>query len=182
MTGSKRHKFLAPEVLDEAAEEFFELARRDGIHTALVGGRAFQLYGSDRLTGDIDIASYSAFGDLPEESLLRIGGFKTHASNGTPADIIIRDDDYAALFEASIDDCVKLDNYPWPVASPEYLAAMKMVAGRGKDTVDLEWLILSGELDNNRARKIIGKYLGPYAAKEFDRLVDETEWKASRGR
>ena len=52
MTSSKRHKMLAPEILDEAAIEIFDIIDEEGIRAALIGGRALQLYGSDRLTGD----------------------------------------------------------------------------------------------------------------------------------
>jgi hypothetical protein len=63
----------------------------------------------------------------------------------------------------------------------EYIAAMKMAAGRARDAADLEFLISHQIIDRVKTRRIVHRYLGPYAAKEFDALVSEIEWKVSRG-
>jgi hypothetical protein len=74
-----------------------------------------------------------------------------------------------------------MSGVPVPVVRPEHLVAMKMVAGRARDTADLEFLIGSGTADPVKSRKVVKKFLGLFAAKEFDRLVDEIAWKKSRG-
>jgi predicted LPLAT superfamily acyltransferase len=57
------------------------------------------------------------------------------------------------------------------VASPAYLAAMKMVARRTKDEADLEALIDSGELDLNEARQVVQRLLGDYAADDLESYI-----------
>lgn len=177
-----RYKFLSPEVLDEAAEELYELADKDGVDVALIGGRALQLYGSTRLTGDVDFAAYEPFGDLRNEGPLTMGGFKTHTSNGTPADIVICDDDFASLYEEAVEKAVLLEGYDVPVATLEHITAIKMVANRGKDNLDFNWIVTESDVDLKKAREIVKRHLGAFAAKEFDLDVEEAVWKASRGR
>jgi len=69
-----------------------------------------------------------------------------------------------------------------PVVDPKHLAAIKMAAGRGSHRLDLEYLITSGELDEDEAEKIIKKYLGLFAADEFGRIAARAKWNAGRGR
>jgi hypothetical protein len=182
MTGRTRHKFLAPAVLAEATTEIAILAKDERVQVALIGGYAMQLYGSDRLTGDVDVAAYEPIEELPVGKSLSFGGFQTKAPNGAPVDIVIRDDEYAPLYEEVISKAIRTRLAAMPVARAEYIAAMKMAAWRGKDDLDLQWLIANKKINERKTRKIIAKYLGLYAADEFDRLVDEVRWKVSRGR
>ena len=141
-----------------------------------------QLYGSDRLTGDVDIAAVERLKALPRGKALSFGGEQTRAPNGVPVDLVLRNDDYASLYDEAIEQAARIRGVPVPVAKQEYLAAMKMVAGRSRDTADLEFLIASGAVSSSKARKIIRKHLGIYAADEFDRVAEEIKWRASRGR
>lgn len=179
---SSGKKFLDPALLMEAVEQVGALAKAEGVRVALIGGFALQLYGSNRLTGDVDFAAEERVRALPPGPALSFGGEQTEAPNGVPVDVVIRDDDYAGLYEEAVAKAVRVKGVTVPVVRPEYLAAMKMVAGRGRDATDLEFLIASGTVRPERTRKIVKKHLGPYAAGEFDRIVDEVEWKASRGR
>jgi hypothetical protein len=177
------YKFLSPEKLDEAVKQVAEIAKVDRAPVALIGGYALQLYGSDRLTGDIDvIGDRRAEGMLPGGKPLSFGGAQTRAPNGVPVDLVLRDDVYANLYEEALDKSVRLKGVPMPVARPEYIAAMKLAAGRAKDMADLEWLILTKTADAKKARVVFSRTLGPYAAQEWDRLVDEVAWKTSRGK
>jgi len=182
MTGSSRRRFLAPEVLGEAVAEIAAIAKHEHVHAALIGGFAMQLYGSDRLTGDIDIAATERLQELPRGKRLSFGGEQTRAPNGVPVDLVLRSDDYAALYDEAIEKAGKLKGVFFPVARPEHLAAMKMVAGRTRDLSDLEFLITSGTVDVRKAKDVIRRHLGVYAAGEFGLLVEEVRWKASRGR
>ena len=182
MTGKGPKRFLDPAMLAQALAQVAELAKSEGVRIALLGGFALQHYGSDRLTGDIDVAAEERVHGLPRGTPLSFGGEQTEAPNGVPVDVVVRDDDYAPLYEEALERAPRVRGVPVPVVRPEYLAAMKMVAGRARDTADLEFLLTSGTADPAKTRKIIKKHLGPYAAQEFDRIVDETAWKASRGR
>jgi hypothetical protein len=176
-----RKRFLAPEVLEETARIVYEIAQGERVPIALIGGYAMQLYGSDRLTGDIDIAAAERLKRLPRGKALSFGGQQTTV-NGVPVDLVVRKDDYAALYEEAIEKARAVTGVFYPVAQPEHLAAMKMAAGRSRDLSDLEFLIASKTLDVLKATKVIHKHLGVYAAGEFTRLVEEVRWKASRGR
>jgi hypothetical protein len=70
-----------------------------------------------------------------------------------------------------------------PIVLLEYIAAMKLVAGRTKDIADLEFLISSGKLDLPSAREIIEGYVGgQYAVDSFNAIVMEVEWKMKAGK
>lgn len=175
-----KKKFLSLEVLDEAAREIALAASDEGVRAALIGGYALQLYGSTRLTGDVDVAAAEPIRALPGGKALSFGGYQTEAPSGVPVDLVLRDDDYAPLYAEALERAVEVEGAPMPVATPEHLAAMKMVAGRARDQADLEWLVTSGVADVREARRVIKRHLGPYAAGEFDLFVEEARWRAAR--
>jgi hypothetical protein len=116
---------------------------------------------------------------------LSFGGFQTEAPNGVPVDFVRRDDDYAPLYEEALSRATTMPDVIGPyvrIVRLEYIAAMKMVAGRARDHADLEWIVLRSGADLPKTRRIVKQYLGTYAAQEFDRLVEEARWRASRGR
>ena len=175
----RRSKFVGPQQLDEAIAYIANI--RKGVSVVLVGGAAMQLYGSPRLTHDVDVASATNLG-VKSSGRLSFGGVKTKAPNGVKVDIIVRNDDYAPLYEEAIEAAQSMSGIPLPVVPPEYLAAMKMATGRhGKDDDDLEYLIMSGSLNLGRTRDILRRHLGNYAVTEFDAEVEIAEWKKSSG-
>ncbi|MBN1945328.1 MAG: hypothetical protein JW797_06595 [Bradymonadales bacterium] len=179
----QRSKFLDPATLDEAIRQIAELASLENVRLALIGGYAMQFYGSPRLTGDVDMAADGMLGSLPPGEPLSFGGFRTRSPNGVPVDLVLRHDEFRPLYEEAIAQARTLPGAHAPVVTPEHLAAMKMVAGRnGKDDADLEFLIASGVVDLIEARKIIHRFLGPYAAREFDRTVELVQWKKDTGK
>jgi hypothetical protein len=147
----------------------------------IVGGLAMQHYGSDRLTGDVDVAAGRVLAGLAPVRDLTFGGVAAVTPAGLPVDLIVRNDVYADLFDEAIFAGVRVPDLPAPVVRPEYLVAMKMVAGRGKDWLDLEALLALGVVDLARARAVVGKHLGPFAVQEFDRIVEEVAWRTSGG-
>lgn len=174
-----RHRFLSMEKLEEAAKGVAALAKRQGIKTAIAGGFACQMYGSPRLTGDLDILSSKAtIRGLPRGKALSFGGHSTEL-NGIPIDIIVRDDDYTGLYNEALRTSVRSDF--GKIVKPEYLAAMKLATARDKDELDLKFLIEHAVILAD-ARRVIRKYLGLYAVDEFNRIVDEVDWEKSRGR
>ncbi|KKW45662.1 MAG: hypothetical protein UY96_C0017G0063 [Parcubacteria group bacterium GW2011_GWB1_56_8] len=178
----RAHKFLAPELLEEAVEQVAAIAKHERVRVALIGGFALQLYGSTRLTGDVDFASDVRLDALPPGPSLSFGGEQTQAPNGVPVDIVLRDDKYAELYDEALAQAIHQRGVPVPVARPEHLAAMKMVAGRARDDADLEFLVASGVVDVKKALAVIKEHLGSYAEDEFGELVEEILWKAGRGR
>ena len=173
-------RFLDPKQLESAAAEVGALAKQEGVRVALIGGFALQHYGSDRLTGDIDFAAASILNGLPGGPPLSFGGVQTTSPSGVPVDLVVREDDYRGLYEEALEKAVQVEGLPVLLVLPEYLAAMKMAAARDRDLLDLEFLLRARAVDAAKARHIIYRHLGPYAAQELDRLVDEVEWKRHR--
>lgn len=179
---SKRVKFLDPKEIDEAIAEVAELARENGTDIALIGGVAMAVYGSDRLTKDVDFASYDEY--IPGLSPLKrlsFGGVAATTSKGHPVDLVVRDDGYRDLYVSAVEHA-RDEGLAVRVVTPEYLAALKMAAARDKDEIDLKYLVSTAPdgIDLVLTRALIRKYLGEYAAREFDQVVSEVEWKRGR--
>ena len=173
-------KFLNPEDIEETISEIAEIATQAGIETVLVGGVAMSVYGSDRLTKDVDVACRDEY--LPSMKMLKnlsFGGISAKSPSGHSVDIIVRNDAYRSLYIAAIENA-RDEGLALRVVSPEYLAALKMAASRDKDRLDLEILYHLEVLDIKKTRSIIRQYLGEYATREWDSLISEFEWKSSR--
>jgi len=173
-------RFPEPAKLEEAAKQLTAKAADAGVRAALVGGYALQHYGSGRLTEDVDFA---ATGEIEARKIRRLsfGGWVIKAPNKIESDWIVRADAYEKLYEEAIKTARKTSG-GYLIARPEYLAATKMVAGRDKDYDDLLWLLQQDDLVNrNKAREIVGRLLGAYAADDFDRAAEEADWRKSRG-
>ncbi len=173
-------KLLGPEVLVRAMRDTIELAREQGVSVALAGGAAMYLaYGSQRLTADIDFVADAPLRQVRRLKALSFGGQRLLVG-GVETDIIVRNDEFEALYDAGLYHAALNRELGARVVRAEYLFAMKMLAGRDKDHEDMAYLIVSGEVDLPRARKVIVKFLGHYAAREFDALVEEARWMAQR--
>ncbi len=175
-------KFVDPARLTEALNQIAQLAKKEGVRVALCGGFAMQLYGSDRLTGDLDVVANKLITTLPEGTPLTFGGNQTEAPNGVPTDIIVRTDQAKKIYTAALTAAKRISSVPVPVVTPEFLAVMKLVAKRGKDELDLEFLIKSKVIDLKKTRALVEKLVGWFAADEFDSYVSVAQWKASQGK
>lgn len=165
-----------------AAQQAAIIARENHQRAALLGGLAMQLYGSPRLTSDIDIVTARELEGLVPEGLLTFGGYKSTTPNGVPIDVIIRDDDFRPLYEAALNHAGRLRGIPILVVRPEYLAAIKLASARPKDEADLDFLIVDGPFDMDKTLKIVRKYMGVYAVQEFKAHVEIAHWKRSTGK
>lgn len=136
--------FLDEESAKQAIERVGTLAEENGIDWALIGGVAMSLYGSDRLTKDIDIIA-SELLPVPKSQVagqLRQGGerYNTPTEKKTVAvDWIIRRDEFKKLFEQALKEAVKIGGIP--VLTPEWLVILKFIAGRFKDQEDAVFLL-----------------------------------------
>jgi predicted nucleotidyltransferase len=171
-----RAQYLSPEQIEEAVKEVSRLARQQGIHLALIGGYALQLYGSRRLTADVDFCADGIVSGLKAGPRLSFGGQQVIASNGVVVDLIMRSDDYEALYEDALQRSRPMTGVKAPVASLEHLLAMKLQAGRGKDLADLEYIISQDFLNVTKARKLVRDFVGgAYAVRDLDSLLLEAE-------
>lgn len=189
MTVPSGLKALAPFLLAEVATILGDLASQQETTVALVGGFALQYFGSPRLTGDVDVISDAPLRALEPAKTLSFGGQKTTVvAPGNevvgvhvpvPVDVIVRDDEFASLYEDALGHVVD-KGAPLPIVEPEYIAAMKLVARRPKDEEDLAFMVTSKIIDLDKAEGVIRKHLGgAFAAREFKALVAEAVWRAS---
>lgn len=177
----KRVKFLDPRVIDETLAEVAEIAVREHVDVAVVGGVAMMAYGSDRLTKDVDVASVDEYlPGLAEVSRLSFGGVVARTPGGRLVDLIVRDDEYRDLYCAAVDGA-RDEGLPLRVVAPEYLLVLKMAAARDKDVLDVRYLLGAGIVDLKAARLIVREHLGEYAARELDVVVAEVEWRKGGG-
>jgi len=173
-------KFLNSSDVEATLNEIFELSSRTNIEVALAGGVAMELFGSDRLTKDVDFVCAAILPYIKVTKQLAIGGVSGLTAQGYPVDLIIRDDEYFELYQEALAHSIALPDQPLKVIAPEYLAAMKMVAGRDKDELDLKTLIRLEAIDLAQTEDIIRRHLGRYAVKEFKSLVSEVAWLKSK--
>lgn len=169
-------KFIGPDQIVKAIEETRLLVGR--VKLVIGGGVAMQAYGSDRLTKDVDFVAKSLPGGLPLGKKLSFGGLSTKTPSGIPICIIVRSDDYESLYREAFERSVRREGID--LIAPEYLAAMKLVAGRTKDELDLLFLLMNNALRLPRARAIIKKHLGAYALDDFNSRLMEAEWRRKR--
>lgn len=136
----------------EALEIIGEIADSQGIDWALCGGVAMQIYGSPRLTKDLDFIASGVMPLAPVKHL-SFGGHRYQVETSrqiVDADWIVRRDAWKDLFKAALADAVDINGVP--VVSPEWLVLLKWAAGRPKDEEDAVFLLQSG-LVNRRKMK-----------------------------
>jgi hypothetical protein len=165
MTSEAFKKYLGPKEMERVISKVVEIVHMDGV--ALCGGAAMQVYGSDRLTKDVDFLSFEVPSLLKNRKRLTFGG-SGGTVDGVPTDFIVRDDDYKDLYEAALTTAKFDRSAGCRVVRASYLAAMKLAARRDKDELDLKTLIENDVLPLRETRAIINEHLGRYAMDEFN--------------
>src|SRR6266545_3621223 len=126
----------------EAAQQAGRLAEQEEIEWAVAGGLAMHLYGSPRLTKDVDIIA-SRHLSLEPQHRLAFGGSSYTLQVGKYAvqvDWIVRSDGYQKYYRAALKDAIKLPN-DIRIVTPEWLVILKYNAGRQKDLDDIVFLL-----------------------------------------
>ena len=177
-----KKKMLSVEQVEKSLIEIQELSKQEQISCLLVGGVALQYYGSDRFTADVDFVAPEALPGLTPETPLSFGGYQSHTPSGVPVDWIVRSDDYQELYEEALRNPRWIEGVPVPVVAPEYLLAMKMVARRRKDELDVETLLELGVVDTEKALKLVKRLLGAYAADDLRAHLQMAEWNRLRAK
>jgi hypothetical protein len=145
---------------DESAMETIEtvgkLADENDIEWALAGGLAVILYGSDRLTKDVDIIASKKL-PLESEGILVQGGqrYAVRTSKKVVAvDWITRNDEAKKFYQQALKDAVMI--HDTPILTPEWLVILKYIAGRFKDHEDAVFLLSQkGLVDRRKIKKMI---------------------------
>ena len=125
-----------------AVRKLAEIAEDEKVEWALAGGIAMHLYGSSRLTKDVDVISLKrlslkavrpiGFGGESYEVL--VGKKKVHI------DWIVREDNYRGYYVQALKDAATLKD-GLRIITPEWLAILKYIAGREKDLSDIIFLL-----------------------------------------
>ena len=149
-------RFLSREALMAAAKHV--AATHPNERIAIVGGTAAQIWGAPRLTSNLDVIAESDLGYKGEPST--IGGVRT-VEGGIELNVITRLDEWARLYEDALYAAVRVEGVPLPVVTPEFLVAMKMVAGRLQDK------FANSQLTAERSNRVDAPYI-----KEFPLVLE----------
>jgi hypothetical protein len=149
-----------------AAQDLNEQARRKGVRAAVCGGLALHFYGFTRATKDVDFVAANTL-NLPSVRPLTFGGECYLVKLGgqeIPVNWIVRDDDYQELYQAALSEAMPTDK-DFLLVTPEWMVILKMFAGRGKDEMDLLWLLRAdGLVDRQKVLDLLRQHLGRAAA------------------
>jgi hypothetical protein len=149
-----------------AALKVVDLAVESDIDCALCGGIAMQIYGFTRATRDVDFVA-SELLPLVGARQLNFGGAAYSIKVGRmdiEVDWIVRDDDKQEVYEAALADAVTIAPEGLPIITPEWMVILKNFAGRGKDHLDLLWLLRQDDLvDRKLVERHVKKLFGRFA-------------------
>ncbi len=131
----------------EAAQKMGQLAAQQEIEWAVAGGLAMYIYGSPRLTKDVDIIASQNLSLTPDHPLgfggnsytLQIGKYAVQV------DWIVRTDGYRKYYRAALTDSVVMPS-GLRVITPEWMVILKINAGRQKDLDDAVFLLQQPQL------------------------------------
>jgi hypothetical protein len=172
----------------KAALEIARIAKEIDSRVALCGGLAMHVYGFSRATKDIDLIGDKKL-PLKEIRTLSFGGVAYSVEVGgknIEVDIIIRDDDVKKLYDQALSSSKINKSIGLRVISPEFMVILKYLAGRGKDHIDLMWILREENLVNRELVKtIVKKEMGRHsywAMRDLDQLFLEADLLSARDR
>lgn len=149
-----------------AATLIREQAAKEKVAYALAGGIAMHLYGYLRATQDVDMLATDKLA-LPAERQLSFGGESYVVKVGAReinVDVIVRDDFFRAFYAAALRDA-QTTRDGWRVITPEWMVILKYLAGRGKDQLDLLWLLREPDLvDRAEVARLLEQTAGQTSA------------------
>lgn len=154
MLANAANPTLATDTGLEAAQQVGQLAAQEEIEWALAGGLAMHLYGSPRLTKDVDIIASKDLSLTPQHPL-NFGGSSYTLQVGkysVQIDWIVRSDAYQAFYRNALKEALRLPN-GLRVISAEWLVILKYNAGRQKDLDDIVFLLRQENLVDRPAVK-----------------------------
>ncbi len=126
----------------EAAQKMGQLAAQEKVEGAVAGGLAMYIYGSPRMTKDVDIIASNHLSLTPDHPL-GFGGSNYTLQVGkyaVPIDWIVRSDGFQKYYRAARKEAITLPN-GLRVVTPEWLVILKFKAGRQKDLDDIVFLL-----------------------------------------
>ncbi len=169
-----------------AVHAVVEAADAEDVDFALCGGVAMHLYGFTRATRDVDVIA-DDFLSLHAQRELSFGGEVYQVKVGgkmIEVDWIVRADDKQAAYDAALADAVQLDELGISIITPEWLVILKFLAGRGKDHIDLMFLLREENLvDREATKQLVKDLLGRaayWAIRDLEALFLEADLLRAR--
>jgi hypothetical protein len=149
----------------DVASKMVKKAQENKIDCALCGGLAMHVYGFTRATVDVDFIAAERL-PLSASKKLQMGGEAYHLRSGEKdieVDWIIRDDDRKEVYEAAVAGATSTED-GLPIITTEWMVILKYLAGRGKDQIDLLWLLREeGLVDRELVKQHINSLFGRYS-------------------
>ncbi len=150
------HNVAANEMIDtatglKAVAVVAVVADAESVEWALIGGLAMHLYGSLRLTRDVDLIASQTI-SLSAERQLSFGGERYAVRIGersVAVDWIVRRDTARKFYRTALADALTLAD-KIKIVTPEWLVILKFIAGRYKDQEDGIFLLRQKDLVNRR--------------------------------
>ena len=180
-------KIVSTESGLKAVEKLKEIADREDIKFAIIGGLAMHLYGFDRATKDIDFIAERRL-SLEVKRYLTFGGERYEIEvEGEKIDVdwIMRRDQYKEFYKLAFAESEEL-SFGFRIITPEWLVILKYIAGRPKDEIDLLWLLQQPDLVKRRlVRKkimqVVGAMQGDLIFREIERRYFYLATKKNNG-
>lgn len=155
-----------------AAAEIGRVADDEGVEYALAGGIAMHLYGFTRATADVDMIASALLRAANGGHKLSFGGETYQVQLGdktVDVDWIVRDDEKDFIYRAALNQALTsgqalTTGREIRIISPEWLVILKHFAGRGKDELDLLWLLRQpGMVDRSLLLEHVKHLFGRFA-------------------
>ena len=142
-----------------AVKKLAKIAEKENVEWALAGGIAMHLYGSPRMTKDVDVIALKRL-NLDAVNPIGFGGESYSVKVGKKqihVDWIVREDNYRQYYVQALKDANVLKN-GIRIITPEWLAILKYIAGRDKDLNDIVFLLKkNGYLKREKIKENIVK-------------------------
>jgi hypothetical protein len=172
----------------EVAGKAVKMAQENKIECALCGGLAMYEYGFARATANVDFIAAARL-PLPATRELEMGGVAYMVQAGEEKEIevewIIRADDKKEVYEAALAGATSTED-GLPIITAEWMIILKYLAGRGKDQIDLLWLLREeGLVDRESIRQHLNIFFGRHAfwpLADMDNLFLEADVMKARDR
>ncbi len=137
-----------------AVKKLAKIAEKEQVEWALAGGIAMHLYGSPRMTKDVDVIALKRL-NLESVNPIGFGGEAYSVKVGKKeihVDWIVREDGYRQYYVQALKDASELKN-GLKIITADWLAILKYIAGRQKDTDDILFLLKRGYAKPERIKK-----------------------------
>lgn len=150
----------------KAAGIIAKQASEEGIDCALAGGIAMHVYGYRRATKDVDLLASDLLA-RPYNQKLSFGGESYLVQVGEriiTVDVIVRDDFFRNFYDAALRDAEVMPG-GLRVVTPAWMVILKYLSGRGKDILDLLWMLREpGLVDRTEVSKLLEQVMGESGA------------------